>query len=74
MRAIALPSGWRLFAAQAGLLMTAVALACHPRGGMWRIPVGGWYPLAFTLMFTPIALQLTAKRALYQRRNATALS
>ncbi|WP_277817995.1 hypothetical protein [Pseudomonas putida] len=44
MRAIALPSGWRLFAAQAGLLMTA------------------------------IALRLTAKRALYQRRNATALS
>jgi DMSO/TMAO reductase YedYZ heme-binding membrane subunit len=39
-----------------------------------RIPMGGWYPLAFALMFTAIALKLTAKLALYKRRNATALS
>ena len=39
-----------------------------------RIPMGGWYPLAFALMFAAIALKLTAKRAQSQRRSATALS
>ncbi|BDM23680.1 MULTISPECIES: ferric reductase-like transmembrane domain-containing protein [Pseudomonas] len=37
-----------------------------------RIPMGGWYPLAFALMFSAIALKLTAKLA--PRRAANALS
>jgi len=39
-----------------------------------RIPMGGWYPVAFALMFAAMALKLTAKRAQSQRRCATALS
>jgi len=39
-----------------------------------RIPMGGWYPLAFALMFTAITFKLTAKLAQYQRRNAATLS
>jgi len=38
-----------------------------------RIPMGGWYPLAFALMFSAIAVKLTAKLARQQRRNARAL-
>ncbi|HCV37703.1 MAG TPA: hypothetical protein DGQ94_03035 [Pseudomonas sp.] len=37
-----------------------------------RIPMGGWYPLAFALMFSAIVLKLTAKLA--PRRAANALS
>ncbi|WP_313711830.1 ferric reductase-like transmembrane domain-containing protein [Pseudomonas sp.] len=37
-----------------------------------RIPMGGWYPLAFALMFSAIALKLIAKLA--PRRAADALS
>ncbi|MFJ4349760.1 ferric reductase-like transmembrane domain-containing protein [Pseudomonas sp. NPDC089428] len=37
-----------------------------------RIPLGSWYPLAFALMFSAIALKLTAKLA--PRRAANALS
>jgi len=39
-----------------------------------RIPMGGWYPLAFALMFAAMALKLTAKLAHYQRRSGAALS
>ncbi|PVZ43657.1 ferric reductase-like transmembrane domain-containing protein [Pseudomonas sp. CC120222-01a] len=39
-----------------------------------RIPMGGWYPLAFALMFSAIAFKLTAKLARQQRRTASALS
>jgi DMSO/TMAO reductase YedYZ heme-binding membrane subunit len=39
-----------------------------------RIPMGGWYPLAFALMFSAMALKLTAKLAQQQRRTASALS
>lgn len=39
-----------------------------------RIPMGGWYPLAFALMFAAIALKLTAKRAQHLRRAKPALS
>jgi DMSO/TMAO reductase YedYZ heme-binding membrane subunit len=39
-----------------------------------RIPMGGWYPLAFALMFSAIAFKLTAKLAQQQRRTASALS
>ena len=39
-----------------------------------RIPMGGWYPLAFALMFSAIAIKLTARLARQQRRNAQALS
>ncbi|MFJ4156925.1 ferric reductase-like transmembrane domain-containing protein [Pseudomonas sp. NPDC089752] len=39
-----------------------------------RIPMAGWYPLAFALMFAAIGLKLTAKLALRQRRNTAALS
>lgn len=39
-----------------------------------RIPMGGWYPLAFALMFSAIAFKLTAKLARQQRRSACALS
>lgn len=39
-----------------------------------RIPMGGWYPLAFALMFSAIVVKLTAKLARQQRRNARALS
>ncbi|MGJ7547538.1 ferric reductase-like transmembrane domain-containing protein [Pseudomonas alloputida] len=39
-----------------------------------RIPMGGWYPLAFALIFSAIAFKLTAKLAQQQRRTASALS
>lgn len=39
-----------------------------------RIPLGGWYPLAFALMFSAAALKLTAKLAHQQRRATSALS
>ncbi|MFJ4066298.1 ferric reductase-like transmembrane domain-containing protein [Pseudomonas sp. NPDC089996] len=39
-----------------------------------RIPMGGWYPLAFAVMFAAVALKLTAKLASYQRRVTTAPS
>ncbi|WDY56139.1 ferric reductase-like transmembrane domain-containing protein [Pseudomonas sp. PSKL.D1] len=39
-----------------------------------RIPMGGWYPLAFALVFSAIAFKLTAKLAQRQRRAVTALS
>ncbi|MGE8464638.1 putative sulfite oxidase subunit YedZ [compost metagenome] len=39
-----------------------------------RIPMAGWYPVAFALMFSAIAFKLTAKLALRQRRTTTALS
>lgn len=37
-------------------------------------PKGGWYPLAFALIFSAIAFKLTAKLARQQRRTASALS
>lgn len=37
-----------------------------------RIPMGGWYPLAFALMCSAIAMKLTGKLARQQRRNARA--
>jgi len=39
-----------------------------------RIPMGGWYPLAFALMFSAIAVKLTAKVARKQRRSTRALA
>jgi DMSO/TMAO reductase YedYZ heme-binding membrane subunit len=39
-----------------------------------RIPMGGWYPLAFALIFSAITFKLTAKLAQQQRRTASALS
>lgn len=39
-----------------------------------RIPLGGWYPLAFALMFAAIALKLIAKQAQRLRRAAPSLS
>lgn len=39
-----------------------------------RIPMGGWYPLAFALMFAAITLKLIAKQAQRLRRAAPALS
>ncbi|MDH0300756.1 MULTISPECIES: ferric reductase-like transmembrane domain-containing protein [unclassified Pseudomonas] len=39
-----------------------------------RIPLGGWYPLAFALMFAAIALKLIAKQSQRLRRVAPALS
>ncbi|HGM5580535.1 TPA: ferric reductase-like transmembrane domain-containing protein [Pseudomonas putida] len=39
-----------------------------------RIPMGGWYPLAFALMFSAIAVKLTAKLAQRLRRVKPALS
>jgi DMSO/TMAO reductase YedYZ heme-binding membrane subunit len=39
-----------------------------------RIPMGGWYPLAFALMVSAVALKLTAKLARRQRRPAPTFS
>jgi len=39
-----------------------------------RTAMGGWYPLAFALMFSAIAFKLTAKLARQQRHTASALS
>lgn len=39
-----------------------------------RIPMGGWYPLAFALMFAAIALKLVAKQVVRLRRAAPSLS
>ena len=39
-----------------------------------RTAMGGWYPLAFALMFSAIAVKLTAKLARQQRHTASALS
>lgn len=39
-----------------------------------RIPMGGWYPLAFALMFAAIALKLVAKQVVRLRRTAPSLS
>jgi len=39
-----------------------------------RIPMAGWYPLAFALMVSAIALKLTAKLAQRQRRLAPTFS
>ena len=38
-----------------------------------RIPMGGWYPLAFALMFAAIAFKLTAKLAQRRRVASTPL-
>ncbi|WP_027907059.1 ferric reductase-like transmembrane domain-containing protein [Pseudomonas taiwanensis] len=39
-----------------------------------RVPLGGWYPVAFAIMFAALAFKLTAKLAQRQRRTTTALS
>lgn len=39
-----------------------------------RIPLGGWYPLAFALMFAAIAVKLIAKQAQRLRRASPSLS
>jgi DMSO/TMAO reductase YedYZ heme-binding membrane subunit len=39
-----------------------------------RIPMGGWYPLAFALMLSAAAVKLTAKLARQHRRTAPTLS
>lgn len=38
-----------------------------------RLPMGGWYPLAFALMFSAVLFKLSAKLARHNRRSAPAL-